>query len=103
MSEADRPIVDLGEGTVMSLAGAAIEMSGRGDHAGAVDHLERARAASRVRARRERQVVEIAAAIIEGAIARAVGLAVEHRHDFPDDAPLLEELLSGRSGSGGAW
>ena len=70
MSEADRPMVDLGEGTVMSLARAAIEMIGRGDDAAALDHLEQARTASRVRARRERQVVEIAAAIVDGETAR---------------------------------
>ncbi|MET0324814.1 MAG: hypothetical protein ABW122_04095 [Ilumatobacteraceae bacterium] len=83
-----------------TLARAAIDTAGRGDAAAAAEHLEQARAVARAHARRDRQVVEIAAAIVGGDPVRAIGLAAEHRHEFPDDAPLLDELLGGRPASG---
>ena len=54
-------------------------------------------AAARNRARRARQLGEIVTAIIDGQTARAAGLAAEHRHEFPGDAPVLDELLTPRS------
>ena len=54
-------------------------------------------AAERNRARRARQLGEIVTAIIDGQTARAAGLAAEHRHEFPGDAPVLDELLAPRS------
>ena len=54
-------------------------------------------AAERKRARRERQLHEIVTAIVDGQTARAAGLAAEHGHEFPGDAPVLDELLAPRS------
>jgi hypothetical protein len=54
-------------------------------------------AAERNRARRTRQLGEIVTAIVDGQTARAAGLAAEHRHEFPSDAPVLDELLAPRS------
>jgi hypothetical protein len=53
--------------------------------------------AARSVARRERQLVEIVAAVINEAGARAAGLAAEHRQEFPGDAGLLDGLLRARS------
>jgi hypothetical protein len=55
------------------------------------------RGADRSALRRERQLVEIVTAVIEGAAARAEGLAAEHRQEFPGDAGLLAGLLRARS------
>ena len=45
-------------------------------------------------ARRERQVVEIAALVVAGDQERAAGLALEHIVEFPDDAELLARVVS---------
>jgi hypothetical protein len=60
-----------------------------GDAAAATDHLARAQHQSRTAARRARQLVEIAALIVEGNRPRAAGLALEHASQFVDDAELL--------------
>jgi len=63
-----------------------------GDNATAADHIARARQRTRATARRERQVVQIAALIVAGDRARALGLALEHTVDFPEDAELLARV-----------
>ena len=47
-------------------------------------------------ARRERQLVEIAALVVKGQHNRAEGLSFEHGAEFTDDAPVLASLLSPR-------
>jgi len=64
-----------------------------GDCTTAHGHIARAQQRSRMTARRERQVVEIAALVVAGDRERAAGLALEHLVEFPDDAQLLGELL----------
>lgn len=63
-----------------------------GDDLTAADHISRAQQQSRVIARRERQVVEIAALVVAGDPGRAAGLALEHTAEFPDDAELLARV-----------
>ena len=58
-------------------------------HATAHGHIARAQQQTRTTARRERQVVEIAALVVAGDRRRAAGLALEHIVEFPDDAELL--------------
>lgn len=57
------------------------------------DHLSRAQREVRANARRERQVVEIAALVVTGDPERAAGLAVEHVREFPGDAGLLARVV----------
>ena len=47
---------------------------------------------TRTNARRERQIVEIAALAATGNALRATGLALEHAREFPSDAELLARL-----------
>jgi hypothetical protein len=70
----------------------AVMAAGGGDDATAAGHIARAREQTRATARRERQVVEIAALVVAGDRRRAVGLALEHTVEFPDDAELLARL-----------
>ena len=63
-----------------------------GDNVTAASHISRAQQQSRATARRERQLVEIAALVITGDIDRAGGLALEHVVQFPDDAELLARV-----------
>jgi hypothetical protein len=68
-------------------------MAVRGGESTAADgHISRARQQTRVTARRERQVIEIAALVVAGDGARAAGLALEHATEFPDDAELLASV-----------
>lgn len=60
-----------------------------GDRATATAQIALAQEQTRATARRERQLVEIAALVVGGAQARAAGLAREHRAEFPEDADLL--------------
>jgi hypothetical protein len=71
----------------------AVLAAGGGDGAAAQSHLSRARQQTRSTARRERQVVEIAALVVAGDAARAVGLAYEHVAEFPEDAELLSGVV----------
>jgi hypothetical protein len=87
----------------IALAQQAIDIAANGDHLAAVVQLDRARSAARARARRERQVVEIAAAIVDGEVTRANGLAAEHRREFPFDAGLLDDLVRARAGADDGW
>ena len=63
-----------------------------GDLPSAEDHLQAARRHGRAMARRERQLVEIASLLVDGAHDRASGLTIEHAAEFPDDEELLASL-----------
>jgi hypothetical protein len=63
-----------------------------GDTVSAQGHIARAQQQTRTIARRERQVVEIAALAVTGRGNRAAGLALEHMQEFPSDAELLTRL-----------
>jgi hypothetical protein len=63
-----------------------------GDTVTAADHIAHAQQQTRATARRERQLVEIAALIVAGDLERAGGLALEHVVEFPDDAELLARV-----------
>lgn len=67
-----------------------------GDSTAAQAHISSAQRHSRTSARRERQVVEIAALVVSGDRARAAGLARVHIADFPDDAELLARVAQAR-------
>jgi hypothetical protein len=58
----------------------------------AQDHIAGAQRLARSTARRERQVVEIAALIVAGDTERAAGLALEHAAQFPGDADLMARI-----------
>jgi hypothetical protein len=62
------------------------------DPVAAQGHLCRAQRHARATARRERQVVEIAALVIANDGGRAAGLTLEHIAEFPDDADLVGRL-----------
>ena len=63
-----------------------------GESVTANGHISRAQQQTRTTARRERQVVEIAALVVAGDRERAAGLALEHTGEFPDDADLLARV-----------
>ena len=63
-----------------------------GDTAAARAHVATAQRHARRTARRDRQIVEIAALVVAGNRARAAGLALEHTAEFPDDADLLARV-----------
>jgi hypothetical protein len=63
-----------------------------GDDVTAADHIAHAQQQTRTTARRERQLVEIAALVVTGDRDRAGGLALEHVVQFPDDAELLARV-----------
>jgi hypothetical protein len=64
-------------------------MAAKGDdRASALGHISHAQRLARAAARRERQIVEIAALVVAGHAERAAGLALEHTAEFPDDADL---------------
>ena len=63
-----------------------------GDDATAHGYISRAQQQTRTTARRERQVVEIAALVVAGHRVRAAGLALEHAVEFPADAELLARV-----------
>jgi hypothetical protein len=63
-----------------------------GDSVTADGYISQAQQLTRTTARRERQVVEIAALVVAGRRARAAGLALEHTVEFPGDAELLARV-----------
>ena len=68
-------------------------MAARGGHGvTAHDHIALAQQQSRATARRERQIVEIAAHVVAGNRSRAAGLALEHAAEFPHDTDLLARV-----------
>jgi hypothetical protein len=72
----------------------AVIAADSGDAAVAHDHISHAQLHARATARRERQVVEIAALVVARDRERAAGLSLEHTAEFPDDADLLAQVLS---------
>ncbi|MFZ1490217.1 MAG: hypothetical protein WAS51_09760 [Ilumatobacteraceae bacterium] len=70
----------------------AVLAADRGDTAAAQGHIAEAQRQTRTTARRERQIVEIAALAVTGRALRAGGLALEHTKEFPSDAELLSHL-----------
>jgi len=71
----------------------AVRAARGGDRLAADGQLLRARASTGPAARRERQVVEIAALVVVGQRARAEGLALEHTLEFADDDELLAQVI----------
>lgn len=63
-----------------------------GDAPAAREHIAAAQLDARATARRDRQIVEIAALVVAGDCARAAGLAHEHAAEFPDDHDLLARV-----------
>jgi hypothetical protein len=70
----------------------ALMAAERGDGAAAEGHISHAQRYARATARRERQVVEIAALVVAGDGERAAGLSLEHTAEFPGDAELLTRV-----------
>jgi hypothetical protein len=70
----------------------AVIAANGGDGGAAQEHISRAEQYARATARRERQIVEIAALVIANDRARAAGLTFEHTAQFPDDADLLARI-----------
>jgi hypothetical protein len=70
----------------------AVMAADRGDTTTALEQLSQAQRHARTTARRERQIVEIAALVIAGQCERAAGLTLEHAVEFPDDAELLARV-----------
>ncbi|MEO7556048.1 MAG: hypothetical protein ABIV94_05530 [Acidimicrobiales bacterium] len=71
----------------------AVMAADSGHAAKAQSHISRAQQQTRMTARRERQVVEIAALVVAGDRLRAAGLALEHITEFPTDAELLAGVV----------
>ena len=74
---------------------AAVLAAQAGDRGAAQAQIAVAQQQSRSTARRERQLVGIAALVVDGAHDRAAGLAREHLAEFPDDAGLLASVAPG--------
>ena len=70
----------------------AVMAANSDDRAAAQGHITRAQQYARASARRERQIVEIAALVIANDEPRAAGLTFEHTAEFPDDADLLARV-----------
>jgi hypothetical protein len=70
----------------------AVFAADRGDTVAAHRHIGKAQQHTRTTARRERQLVEIAALAVTGQALRAAGLALEHTQEFPSDTELLARL-----------
>jgi hypothetical protein len=67
----------------------AVMAANSGDTVTAQGYISRAEQYARATARRERQIVQIAALVVAEHRERAAGLALEHAAEFPDDADLL--------------
>ncbi len=70
----------------------AVIAAADGDAGVAQLHITRAQGHARVTARRDRQIVQIAALVVARDQARAAGLAFEHASEFPEDADLLSRV-----------
>ena len=70
----------------------AVLAADSGDTVTAQGHIADATQLTRTTARRQRQVVEIAALAVTGQAIRAAGLALEHAREFPSDAELITRL-----------
>ena len=67
----------------------AVMAADSGDTATAREQLSEAQRDARTTARRDRQIVQIAALVVAGQRERAAGLTHEHTVEFPGDAELL--------------
>lgn len=67
----------------------AVIAARNGDSVTAHDCIARAQQQTRTTARRDRQLVEIAALVVADDHSRAAGLALQHTTEFPEDAELL--------------
>ncbi len=72
----------------------AVMAADAGDEVTAAGNISRAIQEARATARRERQVVEIAALVVAGELDRALGLALEHTAEFPEDVELLARVAA---------
>lgn len=70
----------------------AVMAAHSGDTTTALAQISSAQRHARTSARRERQLVQIAALVVEGKHERAAGLTLEHAAEFPDDAELLTRV-----------
>ena len=70
----------------------AVMANDLGDTAAAREHLLAAQRQSQSVVRRQRQVLEIAKLVVDGAAERAAGLALVHTAEFPRDAELLDRI-----------
>lgn len=70
----------------------AVMAADHGDTPAAEAHVASAQRHARTTARRERQIVEIAALVVAGDRGRAAGLVLEHTAEFPDDVALLARV-----------
>jgi hypothetical protein len=70
----------------------ALDAADHGDTRAAEAHVASAQQHARRAARRDRQIVEIAALVVAGDRRRAAGLALEHTAEFPDDVELLARV-----------
>jgi hypothetical protein len=77
----------------------AVLASGRGDQPCAHALIKAAEQEARDTARRDRQLVEIAASVVAGDLSRAKGLAVEHEAQFMLDAQLVACLTGTCAGT----
>ena len=73
----------------------AVMAANSGDTRTALAHISSAQRGARVTARRERQIVQIAALMVDGRRERAAGLALEHAAEFQGDAELLTRVSHG--------
>ena len=71
-----------------------------GDARAAEGHLLAARQQSQWAVRRQRQILEIAKLVIEGATERAAGLGLVHTAEFPQDTELLDRMTGHSTADG---
>ena len=70
-----------------------VEANVAGDATAAQQLLVAAQQQSQSAVRRQRQVLEIARLVVDGATERAAGLALEHAAQFRHDAELLDRIM----------
>jgi hypothetical protein len=88
----DRAAVALGPADPIAAALLAVAANGAGDTVTAQQLLRTAKQQSQSAVRRQRQVLEIARLVVDGATERAAGLALEHAAQFPEDAEMLDRM-----------
>jgi hypothetical protein len=70
----------------------AVMAANGGDSAAAQGHIANAQRHARTTARRDRQIVEVAALVVANDGERAAGLSLEHTAKFPEDADLMAQM-----------
>jgi len=73
----------------------AVMAASNGDTTTAREQISQAQRHARATARRERQIVQIAALVVGGAHERAAGLTLEHTTQFPEDVELMARIAGG--------